>query len=529
MKLEVRGGKLYDPANQRNGVARSLFVEDGAVLDPAPAGWKPERVIDATGCVVMPGGVDVHCHIAGPSVNRARGLVGGDLAPSTFVTGYRYSALGYTTAVDAAVSPSGARQCHLEFEDTPNIERGFLLAIADHPLVVDAVRGRDRSALREILAWLLARTGALGLKAVNPLGTRRWRRGGADVSSVEEEVEPGLSPRAVIETLADVAAALRLPHPLHVHCNRLGVPGNVETTIATLRALEGRRAHLAHLQFHAYGKTDSGELSSGAVPLLDALSRCPGVTADVGQVVFGPALTLSADGPLEHLLYRLTGSRYVNIESECEGGCGFVPLEYRPRSLVHAFQWALGMELMLLNPDPWRLALSTDHPNGGSFLSYPRIIACLMSRARRDEEAERANPKAIDRTALGARSERITREYSLDEIAILTRAAPARMLGLSKKGHLGAGADADITIYTDDADRERMFASPRWVLQAGQVVIEDGELRAPTPGRTLRAAVEADPGGERRFATWFARHGSYHVSQFGLDRTALDSMRAVER
>ena len=71
----------------------------------------------------------------------------------------------------------------------------------------------------------------------------------------------------------------------------------------------------------------------------------------------------------------------------------------------------------------------------------------------------------------------------LSEIAIITRAGPARMLGLAHKGHLGPGADGDVTIYAPDDDKERMFALPRYVIKAGEVVLDDGDLRAaPTAG-----------------------------------------------
>ncbi len=47
---------------------------------------------------------------------------------------------------------------------------------------------------------------------------------------------------------------------------------------------------------------------------------------------------------------------------------------------MHALQWAIGLEWYLLVEDPWRVAMSTDHPNGGSFLAYPQIIRLLMDR-----------------------------------------------------------------------------------------------------------------------------------------------------
>jgi len=33
---------------------------------------KPARTLNAAGLVVVPGGIDMNCHIAGPKVNAAR-------------------------------------------------------------------------------------------------------------------------------------------------------------------------------------------------------------------------------------------------------------------------------------------------------------------------------------------------------------------------------------------------------------------------------------------------------------------------
>ena len=81
----------------------------------------------------------------------------------------------------------------------------------------------------------------------------------------------------------------------------------------------------------------------------------------------------------------------------------------------------------------------------------------------------------------------ISRQYSLQELCIVTRAAPARIAGLAAKGHLGPGADADITVYRPDGDLARMFAMPAQVFKAGVLVAEDGEVRATPAGRTLVA------------------------------------------
>src|SRR5207253_5457303 len=109
--------------------------------------------------------------------------------------------------------------------------------------------------------------------------------------------------------------------------------------------------------------------------------------------------------------------------------------------------WAVGLGMFLWARGPWRVVRSTDHPNGGTFLSYPELIRLLMDRAYRDERLKGVNQKLLKSSVL---LDGLTREYTLGEIAIVTRAGPARLLGLKGKGHLGPGADADVTIYTNE-------------------------------------------------------------------------------
>jgi formylmethanofuran dehydrogenase subunit A len=166
-----------------------------------------------------------------------------------------------------------------------------------------------------------------------------------------------------------------------------------------------------------------------------------------------------------------------------------VPLTYKDKAAVSALQWAVGLELFLLSADPWRVVLSTDHPNGGSFLSYPALIQLLMDRGVRDEQLKRINPKLVAGSAL---ADGLAREYTLNEIAIITRAGPARLLGLRHKGHLGAGADADITVYSRNSDLAAMFSTPRYVIKDGVVIVEEGQLRRTPAGRRLHVAPGYD-------------------------------------
>jgi len=501
--LRIAGGRVYDPANGVAGEVRDVCLSDGKVVEDVPA-HAPR--IDARGMVVMPGGVDIHAHIAGPKVNAARRLAPeehrgdvversaimrsgtGGTVPSTFVTGYRYALLGYTTVVEAATPPLAARHVLAELRDTPMIDAAFLLLMGNNVALFDLIR-RDPARVRDAIAWWLEATGGYGVKLVNPGGVERWKRGNGNVTSLDDEVA-GVTPRRVIEAIAGAVHELGLPHPVHVHCNNLGVAGNWRTTLDTLHTLEGRRAHLAHLQFHAYGGRPGGRPRSRAPDLAEYLGAHPEFSADVGQVMFGPAMTMTADAPVSARLRNITGGKWVNADTEVETGCGIVPFTYREKNYVHALQWGIGLELFLLSRDPWRLVLSTDHPNGGSFLSYPRLIRLLMDRDFRNEQLRRANKRAIQRTVL---LDDLEREYTLEEIAIVTRAGPARLLGLRDKGHLGAGADADVTLYDERADREEMFATPRYVIKGGRVVVRDGELVEALAGDLLRVTAPHDP------------------------------------
>lgn len=509
--LLIKGGLVVDPARGVEGSVADVWIDGGRVVAaPVDPGTRARRTIDASGLVVMPGGVDVHCHIAGGKVNAARGMRPEDHrddvirrrpgmrsgtvgpTPSTFATGYLYAGLGYTTAVDAAIPPLMARHAHHELDDTPLIDKAFLVLMGNNHLVLERVRDGDHAGLRDVVAWLLRAAGGFGVKVVNPGGVERWKAGHGNVATLDDRVEGfDVTPRAIVTALARAVDELGLPHPVHLHGLNLGLPGNASTTLETLRALDGHRVHLAHVQFHSYGAVEGkhGTFGPAVAELAGFVNDHEGVTVDVGQVVFGDTTSMTADGAVGEYLARVTGGKWFNLDVEAETGCGVVPITYIDRNAVHALQWAIGLEWFLRVDDPWKLALSTDHPNGGSFVSYPKVIAWLMDRRLRAETLARAPASVRRRSGLAE----LSREYTLAEVAIVTRAAPARMLGLANKGHLAPGADADLTVYSPSADRERMFSFPRYVVKAGEVVVDDGELRASPFGRTLQVAPAFDP------------------------------------
>lgn len=531
---KISEGTVYDPANGVDGEVRDLWISAGKIVaPPVDPAVKPNREIDARGLVVMPGGIDMHCHIAGPKVNAARKLRpedrgqgeelrrtaltrGGTLGsvPSSFATGYQYAGLGYTTAFDAAIPPLGARHAHAELADTPCLDKGFFVLLGNNHYAMQAIADGELQKLEAFLAWILSAAKGFAPKLVNPGGVEVWKQtGGGHQHGLDELVGHfNVTPRQIITEITAAANRLGLPHPVHIHCNQLGMPGNWQTTLETMKSLDGQQGHLTHIQFHSYGggNADEGTFRSQVTELAEYVNSHQNLTVDVGQVLFGETTSMTGDGPLGYFLSKVYGRKLVSKDVELEAGCGITPITYKNKNLVHALQWAIGLEWYLQVEDPWRVVMSTDHPNGGSFLAYPQIIRLLMDRTYRADVLKSCPTAVRERSSLAD----LDREYSMGEIAIITRAGPARILGLKHKGHLGPGADADVTIYTPDENAETMFQLPRLVIKAGEVIVEQGELRTPVGGKTLHVQPEYDVDVESDIRKWMEESYSLQFNNY---------------
>jgi formylmethanofuran dehydrogenase subunit A len=520
--IRLFGAKIYDPANHLSGAMRDLFVDQGRIVAPPRPGTPIVRDVDLTGHVVMAGAIDLHTHIGGGKVNIARALLpeshrrhpfergaltrsgSAGPVPSTHAAGYRYAAMGYTACFEPAIVPINARHAHMEMGDTPIVDKGGYAMLGNDDFLLRLLAtGAEQSVVNDYVAWTLHATQCLGIKIVNPGGISAFKFNARALDIDEPHPHYRVTPRDVLQSLTRALHRLGVPHPLHVHASNLGVPGNAETTLATMGAAEGLPIHLTHVQFHSYGTEGERHFSSAAARIADAVNRQPNVSLDVGQVMFGQTVTTSGDTMAQYRNARLAyPDKWVCMDIECEAGCGVVPFRYRDRNFVNALQWAIGLELFLRVQDPWRIFLTTDHPNGAPFSSYPQLIRLLMDAGFRRQKLEEIHPDAAAHSELA----RLDREYSLDEIAILTRAAPARILGLQDRGHLGVGAAADITVYRDLADREAMFAAPEYVFKDGEMVARRGEILAVPSGATHVVRPAFDAGIERRLRDYFARH-----------------------
>ena len=535
--IRLSGGRIYDPAHRDNGEVRDLYVHDGHIAPIPPPGIAIDREYDVSGRVVMAGAIDMHTHIGGGKVNIARAMLpedhrdsafartditrsgSGVAAPSTFATGYRYAEMGYTACFEPAVLPVNARQAHMEMGDTPIVDKGGYAMLGNDDFLLRLMAaGADQKLINDYVAWTLHATQCIAIKVVNPGGISAFKFNARHLDVDEPHPHYSVTPRAILATLTRALHELSIPHPLHVHASNLGVPGNAASTLATMEAADGLPIHLTHIQFHSYGTEGERKFSSEAASIADAIDRHPNVSADVGQIMFGQTVTASGDTMAQHRNARHAHpDKWLCMDIECDAGCGVVPFRYRDGNFVNALQWAIGLELFLRVKDPWRVFLTTDHPNGAPFTSYPHLIRLLMDRGFRNERLARIHPDAAAHSQLAS----LEREYSLYEIAIMTRAGPARSLGLADRGHLDIGAAADITVYRDDPDREKMFRTPEYVFKDGELVAREGRIVKVVRGATHVVRPDFDRGIEQRLQDYFERYHTIRFDNFPISADEL--------
>ncbi|WJR65122.1 formylmethanofuran dehydrogenase subunit A [Neorhizobium sp. CSC1952] len=518
MLIRLAGGEVVDPANGLTG-KRDVWVRDGFIVEK-PVSKRADKTYDVSGCLIMAGAIDIHSHIGGGNVNTARLLLPEQHAAhlkrplhtslsnagwSTFSTGCLYAQMGFTTVVEPAMSPSNALHTHMELADIPIIDKATLAILGNDDFLLSMIRDDASPAMiDDYVAWTVSRSRALGVKVINAGAAAAFKENVRNFAFDDVVPSYGVSSRRIVETLQASVGRLGIPHPLHVHANNLGIAGNAATAAETIQASGGRPLHLAHLQFYGYGTEGKRGFSSEAARLAELVNGNKDVTIDVGQVMFGQTVTISSDVTRQYAGMRTAHPKKSIIFDGDGNGGGIVPYRYR-KDYYGSLQWAVGLELFLLIDDPWRVFFTTDHPNGAPFTAYPELFELLMSRDARNAKMAELDRSALELTTLGS----ISREYTLEEVAVMTRAAPARLLGLDDRGHLGPGAIADIAVYRKGQDIQKMFRDAALVFKDGDLVVRDGVVTHYRWGRALRLNPPPDKGMIKRMQ-------AYHEERYGL-------------
>ncbi len=539
MQFKIINGFLYDPTQKFNKKKKTIYVKNGRIVNPQKNEEKNYKIIyDVKDKIVMAGAIDIHSHIAGGNVNNARLLMpevhkkfventlknrehlpGKGSRWTTNGTGYRYAEMGFTTVVEPAVLPISSFLTHLELQKIPMIDKAGLAILGNDNFLLDSLsKKKGQAYIDDYVAWTINSSKCLGIKVINAGGTEAFKQGAESFGLDDVVPAYGISSRKILQSLNTANENLKIPHPLHVHCNNLGMPGNVETALDTIEASDGRRMHLAHVQFYGYGKEGKRGFSSGAIKLSDSINKNKNITVDIGQVMFQKTVTISSD-----ILRQFQARNHANpkkfIISQVEdGGGGIVPYHYKPNNFVNAMQWMIGLELFLLIKDPWRVFLTTDHPNGAPFTSYPKLFRLLMDLDFRNEQILKINPFSQKQSNI----QNIKRTYDLYEIAIMTRASPAKLLGLDDRGNLKPGSIADISIYDPSKPIDEMFENAFLVFKNGENIVNNGKILKFKKGRTQSLKLDYEKSICNDLQKWFDKYYSLDLDTFNVDQNFFE-------
>ena len=202
-EILIKNGFVVDPINKINLEKMDIAIKDGKIVEKVNE--KNAQIIDASGMTVMAGGVDIHSHVAGAEVNMGRIIRPEDhykdpvrkttitragtgfSIPSTFVTGYRYAQMGYTSVFNGSIAPLKAKHAHEELNDIPLMDKATYILTGDWWFVLENLAKGDIDECARLVAWLMRSSKGYAIKVVNPGGLESWGFG-HNVHSIDDQV-----------------------------------------------------------------------------------------------------------------------------------------------------------------------------------------------------------------------------------------------------------------------------------------------------------------------------------------------------
>ncbi|MEL7266223.1 MAG: amidohydrolase family protein, partial [Planctomycetota bacterium] len=229
MLQRIRNGRRFCPEAGWDDATGDLFVRDGKFVS-APADLQSvDESIDASGMVVMAGGVDLHTHIGGGKLNIARMLLPEFLSqqrsaitpdaaaispfvPDSFATAVRYLRMGYTSCFEPAVLPTNARAAHAEMADIPGIDCGGYCLLGNEPALLQMLADDvPQAVLNDYVAAMLIATKCIAVKVVNAGGVDAFRFHRKPLDVDQPHPKYGVTPATVIRRLATAVHEIGLP------------------------------------------------------------------------------------------------------------------------------------------------------------------------------------------------------------------------------------------------------------------------------------------------------------------------------
>lgn len=440
--LVLKNGYLVDPENEREG-AFDLAVKDGVVcrVDSGIPATQAADVFDLEKRLVMPGLVDLHVHVSE--------WIGGRM-------GHKMMALaGVTTALDTSGPVDGVLELARDYG------AGLSLACLHYVRPGHTVPSEnpDREDLVSLVEECLSR-GALGFKILGghyPLDSGATR----------------LAMEVANERKAYVA----------FHAGTLAAGSDLEGFREALGIIGDLRCHLAHINSYCRGRIRP--VVEEVQEAVSALSSRPHITTEAYL------------SPINGTSSRCSGGRPESaITRQCLVSGGFEPTEEGLSQAILAGWAQINMEAGGVNQlaigrqglEYWR-SRGTD--GTVSFAVNPGESRYLLATAKGEDgsfvvDAISTDGGGIPRNDTARLGMGLVRfgGLTLPEFVRKASTRPARILGLSGKGHLGEGADGDIAVLDPETGRPHMtVANGRLVMYRGVVVGSGTRMITTVAGR----------------------------------------------
>ncbi|MHA1804684.1 MAG: amidohydrolase family protein [Promethearchaeota archaeon] len=509
IRLEIKNGLVFDPMNNIEGEIKDILIENGKIVEKFSA-ETDVKILNAKGKTIIPSAVEIHCHVASQQTNWTRLLGSNNPSFMKYWQGLTlkkiardYLKHGYTFITEANVFPSLAKQTLFNFQHIPVLDKAFLLNVSNlWPLELEFQKGKIEEMII-FLSDLLEKTRGFGFKAYNPFENENWNFNFLREDLLKQGRLYNFRPIEVYLNLLQANERLNLPHSLHVHVEgyeTLTGKKNLNVLLDHVKSLalerknnesnELARDHLLHIAHGALYNVD-GDNSN----LINAVNQSQDLDLDLGMIGFNeinPVMT--SDRRLINLLEKENQMPVIKSAVEEEGDQFCTLRTFSKTTELHSIFFVNAIDLALNIQNKWQVQFSVNYPNHGDVNDIPTLIGILMSADVRKKFLEKLHPILSEEKFSNIHD----KEFNFNEIVILTRASPAKSLGIGKiKGNLGVGADGDVNILDIDVNElnlpkeinilQKALSSVHQVIKAGMIVKEQDNFNLTPQGHIFHA------------------------------------------
>lgn len=459
--LVIRDAVIVTPGGRQRG---DLAVRAGQIAEIGPDLARGTIEIAANGRLLMPGGIDSHCHIA------QRSVAGEPPCPDDWETATRAAvAGGTTTVIPQSMAARG--------DDLAAVLAEYIAPATGTALIDHAVHIQMPEADQDFLANSLPGLAARGFRSVKMFSTYQGyaltdaemlailaataRLGMVAILHAEDDA-------LVRHATAAELAAGRTALARQTHARPQAAEAEMIHRVSNYAAATGARLHVYHVSgAEALAEVARAAARGVAISAETCAHYLCFTDADLARPDFEGAKFLCAP-PL-----RSEADRQALWDALAAGGLQMVSSDHSPKNRLPQIARARGGETM-----PFTAF-------GGGFPGLQTMLPSVFSG--------------------GVATGRMTPE----RFAEVTAAAPARLFGLKRKGVLAPGFDADLTLWEQEArwtlhhaqmesrvdftpwDGAAMTGRPVLTVSRGRIVMRDGEIDGAAAGHGRLVAQEA--------------------------------------